>query len=599
MSKILKYTGDFETTTKLEDCRVWSWGTCEIGNIDNIYLGTTIDEFFDWCQQQGSVDLYFHNERFDGEFMLSWLFNNGFEWKKEATEPMTFSTLISGMGQWYALEICWGVTEVQTAKMKRPRRQKQRTIVYDSLKKYPFPVARIAKAFDFPMKKGEIDYTKDRPVGYQPTEDEWQYQIDDIKIMSMALDIQFKQGLTKMTRGSDALSDYKDWVDITFGKSTFKQWFPVMTLGFDKNLRGAYKGGFTWVNRKFQGKLIGEGIVFDVNSLYPAMMYNKPMPYGMPVLYRGEYKENDEYPIYIQHLKVRFRIKPDHIPTIQIKKSGVFAQNEYLESTVNKLGVDECVELALTSVDMELLFAHYDILEIHYEYGYMFRATTEMFKGWIDKWTEVKTTTDGAKRDNAKGILNSLYGKFGTNPDITGKKPVFDKETGIVKLVAGVQETRDPVYVPLAAFVTAWGRWTTITTAQACYDRIIYCDTDSIHLTGTEIPESIAHIIHDKKLGYWGHESTFQRGLFLRQKTYVEEVDGVLHVRCAGMPEIVRTQDPEEQNRINAKRAAKGEPLLNFVSLDNFKVGFTTHGKLLPKRTQGGIVLTDTMFSIK
>lgn len=599
LTKIKKYTGDFETTTKLEDCRVWSWGTCEIGNLENMDFGLDIDSFFKWCKEQQSCDIYFHNERFDGEFMLSWLFKNGFKWQKEATEPNTFSTLISRMGQWYALEICWDVEIVKTSKMKRPRRKKVRTIVYDSLKKYPFPVAKIAKAFDFPMKKGDIDYTMERPVGYQPTPDEWEYLVNDIQIMALALDIQFEQGLTKMTRGSDAMSDYKDWVKEKYGKSVFKQWFPVMSLGFDKDLRAAYKGGFTWVNKLFKGKLIGEGIVFDVNSLYPAMMYNKPMPYGMPVLFRGEYKHNDEYPLYIQHLKVRFRLKENHIPTIQIKKSGLFQQNEYLESTVNKLGVDELVDLALTSVDMELLLEHYDILEIHYTYGYMFKASTEMFKEWIDIWTEVKTTNVGAKRDNAKGILNSLYGKFGTNPDITGKIPYYDEETGIVKLVLGSEETRDPVYVPLAAFVTAWGRWTTITTAQSVYDRIIYCDTDSIHLTGTEIPKDIEHIVDDKKLGYWGHESTFQRAIFLRQKTYIEDIDGELNIKCAGMPEVVRTQDPEQQNTINEERMAKGEPLIEFVTFDNFQTGFKTHGKLLPKRTQGGIVLTDTMFTIK
>ncbi|HBA0083952.1 TPA: hypothetical protein J8W55_002979, partial [Enterococcus faecium] len=147
-----------------------------------------------------------------------------------------------------------------------------RTIIYDSLKKYPFPVKQIAEAFNFPIKKGEIDYTKERPVGYNPTDDEWDYLKNDIQIMAMALKIQFDQGLTRMTRGSDALGDYKDWLKATHGKSTFKQWFPILSLGFDKDLRKAYKGGFTWVNKVFQGKEIGDGIVFDVNSLYPSQM---------------------------------------------------------------------------------------------------------------------------------------------------------------------------------------------------------------------------------------------------------------------------------------------------------------------------------------
>lgn len=572
---IKKYTGDFETTTDINDCRVWSWGVCDIDNVDSITYGLDITQFFEWCEDQGSVDIYFHNEKFDGEFMLSWLFKNGFTWSKEAKEERTFSTLISNMGQWYALEICWNVKYTKT-KTGKTKKEKQRTIIYDSLKKYPFSVEQIAESFNFPIKKGSIDYEKTRPIGYQPTEDEWDYLKNDIQIMAMALKIMFDQGLTRMTRGSDALGDYKDWVKITYGKSRFKQWFPVLSLGFDKDLRKAYKGGFTWVNKVFQGKDIGEGIVFDVNSLYPSQMYDRLLPYGTPLFYEGEYTHNEEYPLYIQNIKVRFRLKERHIPTIQVKQSSLFVQNEYLESSMNKLGVDELIDLTLTNVDLDLFMEHYDILEIHYTYGYMFKASSDMFKGWIDKWIEVKNTTEGAKKANAKGMLNSLYGKFGTNPDITGKVPYMGDD-GIVRLTLGEEELRDPVYVPLACFVTAWGRYTTITTAQKCFDNIIYCDTDSIHLTGTEVPKAIEHLVDPKKLGYWKHESTFQRAKFIRQKTYVEEIDGELNVKCAGMPDRIK----------------------KLVTFDNFEVGFSSYGKLLPKRTQGGVVLVDTMFTIK
>lgn len=572
---IKKYTGDFETTTDINDCRVWSWGVCDIDNVDSITYGLDITQFFEWCEDQGSVDIYFHNEKFDGEFMLSWLFKNGFRWSKEAKEERTFSTLISNMGQWYALEICWNV-KYTTTKKGKTKKEKQRTIIYDSLKKYPFSVEQIAESFNFPIKKGSIDYEKPRPIGYQPTDDEWDYLKNDIQIMAMALKIMFDQGLTRMTRGSDALGDYKDWLKITYGKSRFKQWFPVLSLGFDKDLRKAYKGGFTWVNKVFQGKDIGDGIVFDVNSLYPSQMYDRLLPYGTPLFYEGEYTHNEEYPLYIQNIKVRFRLKERHIPTIQVKQSSLFVQNEYLESSMNKLGVDELIDLTLTNVDLDLFMEHYDILEIHYTYGYMFKASRDMFKGWIDKWIEVKNTTEGAKKANAKGMLNSLYGKFGTNPDITGKVPYMGDD-GIVRLTLGEEELRDPVYVPLACFVTAWGRYTTITTAQKCFDNIIYCDTDSIHLTGTEVPKAIEHLVDPIKLGYWKHESTFQRAKFIRQKTYVEEIDGELNVKCAGMPDRIK----------------------ELVTFDNFEVGFSSYGKLLPKRTQGGVVLVDTMFTIK
>jgi hypothetical protein len=132
----------------------------------------------------------------------------------------------------------------------------------------------------------------------------------------------------------------------------------------------------------------------------------------------------------------------------------------------------------------------------------------------------------------------------------------------------------DPIYLPLAAYVTSWARYKTITTAQTLYHRFIYADTDSIHLEGDEVPDNIE--VHSTRLGAWKHEGTFDRARFLRPKTYSEEMEGVLHVTCAGMPDNVKEQ----------------------VTWDNFHRGATYTGKLLPKQVAGGVVLQDTDFKI-
>jgi hypothetical protein len=194
-------------------------------------------------------------------------------------------------------------------------------------------------------------------------------------------------------------------------------------------------------------------------------------------------------------------------------------------------------------------------------------------------------------------MLNSLYGKFASSPNITGKVPYL-KEDGSCGFRMGEEEFKDPVYTPMGVFITSWARWTTITTAQKCFDRILYCDTDSIHLVGAEIPEAIADIVDPDKLGYWKHEGTFTRAKFIRQKTYIEQYGGHYgwlkfrrkwkgrgiklwclrpDVKCAGMPEKIK----------------------EYVSFNNFEVGFTSYGKLLPKHVDGGVVLVDTEFTIK
>lgn len=83
--------------------------------------------------------------------------------------------------------------------------------------------------------------------------------------------------------------------------------------------------------------------------------------------------------------------------------------------------------------------------------------------------------------------------------------------TIVVKYTLGEKELRKPIYIPVGAFITAWARNITISSAQTVYDRFLYADTDSLHLMGTELPENLD--IDKVKLGAWKHEATFRRVL--------------------------------------------------------------------------------------
>lgn len=549
-----RYVADFETTTNENDCHVWAYGTCEVGNIDNTTIGQTIDDFMKWCSTENKI-VYFHNLKFDGEFIIHWLFNNGFKYSKEKQEK-TFSCVVSSMGQFYIIEVIF----------KTGNKKQEKVIFYDSLKKLPFPVRKIAEDFNLPIQKLEIDYNEERNDDHILTEQEIEYVLHDVKIVAMALQIQIEQNLTKITNGSDALNDFKR----TISKKQFEINFPILDIQTDKDIRQAYRGGFTYVNPKFQNKDIKDGIVFDVNSLYPSVMYDKPLPYGLPLFFNGQYEHDEMYPLFIQNFTCEFKVKKDYIPTIQLKNNLSYIPNEYITES------KEQVNLVLTSVDLELFFEHYDVWNIEYINGWKFKQCVGIFKPYIDKWGKVKKENKGAIRQLAKLMLNSLYGKFGTNPDVTGKIPYLDDEN-VVKWKLGEKEMRDPIYIPMGVFITAWARHKTISTAQLCFDRFIYADTDSLHLVGTDIPKAIEHIIDDKELGYWAHESTFTRARFIRQKTYIEEIAGKIDVKCAGMPDTIKSR----------------------VTWDNFHKGFKSSGKLLPKRVKGGIILKDTEFTLK
>jgi len=589
-----KYACDFETTTDPNDCRVWGWGYMEIGNTKNYKIGNNLDDFMEWLKGCDG-DIYFHNLRFDGSFIVNWLFRNGFEFSKEG-KPNTFSATISSMLQWYMLDICYGYKQYK-------KRKKIHVTMYDSAKKLPFKIKDIAKDFNLPLLKGEIDYHKYRPVGHVIDEEEKEYIHNDLYIMAEALKIQFEQGLTKMTIGSDSMSDYKDIIS----KQQFERLFPVLDREkVDDDIRRAYRGGFTWLNEKYANKMIDGGIVFDVNSLYPAQMYDRPLPYGVPKFFEGEYEENEEYPLYIQHLKCEFRLKDERIPIIQLKNNPMFRGNEYLKSSGG-----EVVEMYVTNVDWKLIQEHYHLYDVEFIDGFMFRSMTGLFKQYIDKWTYIKVTKEGSEKLLAKLMLNNLYGKFATNPDVTGKVPELSDD-GVLKFDLPrnedgeiIEEFRDPVYTAMGVFITSWARFTTIETAQKCYDRIIYCDTDSIHLTGTSIPESIEDIIDDDKLGYWSWEGTFKRAKYVRQKTYMYELymkeeEGklkrateedytttVVDVKCAGLPD-------------EAKRYATWDNFTyyNEDMLMPARDGMF-YGVLKAKQVAGGVVLTDSDYKIK
>ena len=584
--KSYKFVGDFETTTDINDVRVWASCLVNIDTIETAFIGNDIDSFFDFLKNKNSV-VYFHNEKFDGEFILSYLLTHGYKYS-EKKEPKTFETLITDDGVFYSI----------TVYFEKKNKKYKKVVFYDSLKKLPFKVSVIAKAFNLPDEKLTIDYDTPRPVGHVLTEEEKAYIVADCRIVAQALKIQFEKGLTKMTNASDALFNFKDSL-----KGRFDNVFPVLPVALDLDIRRAYKGGFTYLNPTYRCRRIIEGIVLDVNSLYPSVMYDRLLPYGYPMHFEGMYEHDENYPLFIIHLKCCFKLKKKHIPCLQLKNNRRFVETEYLVKSEDAGGIDEPVEMWLTSVDYQLLLDHYDIWDETYINGFKFKGARGMFKEYIDYWMNIKETTTGAMRQLAKLMLNSLYGKFATNPKTRKKLPYIDDD-GIVRYELGKVEERDPVYTAMGCFITAYAREKTIRSAQANYDRFIYADTDSLHLIGYDIPEGLD--VHPTKLGYWKHEGSFVDSYYIRPKTYLEtmkeyKIDTLKHyckllnesfdiyrdeegicytvlkVTCAGMPDNVKEQ----------------------VTYDNFHSGSTFDGKLMPRRFKGGIVLIPTTFTIK
>lgn len=535
--------------------------------------GNSIESFIEFLTDFDGT-IYFHNLKFDGGFIVDWLLRNGYTWiAGRKLQPKEFTTLISDTGQWYSISIN---VERESSGLTRSIK------ILDSLKILPMSIEAMPKAFGIPLKKLDLDYESDREPGHILTQHEIDYITNDVHILARALAFMYEQNMKKLTTGANAMNWYKK--DI--GLKQFDKWFPKLTPVEDADIRKAYKGGFTYLNPAYKNKDIGDGSVYDINSMYPWAMRYKPLPYGQPVYFPGEYEPNGMYPLYVQCLICEFKLKPGRIPSIQIKNNWRYSETEYLTESNGP------TVLYLTSVDLELMKHNYDVTNVEYKGGYMFKARSDMFTNYIDYWYNAKTV---ARQEGNKGIerlsklmLNSLYGKFGTNPKGRSKMPYLNKEKNCVSYMITPEEDRKGGYLPVACFITAWCRDNIIRSAEKCGDRFVYADTDSLHITGTEPPDID---IDNSRLGAFKLEETFERARFIRQKTYMEQVDGKLDVKCAGMPQRIK-------DGITILDA-NGNEIRQEVNFDTFYEGAEFDGKLLPKIVPGGIVLKSTTFKIK
>lgn len=388
--KSLKLACDFETTTDPEDVRVWASCAVDIATLETVFIGNSIEAFFDWLKDKNTV-CYFHNLKFDGEFILSYLLRNGYKYDVEGTKnPKTFTALIADTGVWYSLTVIF----------EKKNKSYKKVVFYDSLKKLPFKVSQISKAFNLRDEKLVIDYKAYRPVGHELTEEERAYIVNDCRIVANALQIQFAQGLKKMTNASDALNGYKE----TVTAKMFEKWFPVLPIELDADIRRAYKGGFVYLNPKHKNRRGLKGVTLDVNSLYPSVMYYNVLPYGYPMYFEGEPVVDDKYNLFIVRLECAFDLKPNHIPTIQLKNNRAFIETEYLTSSDGDI-----VQMTLTSVDLALFLEHYDVSNLTYINGWRFKGVEGLFREYIDYWIKIKEENTGALRQLAKLMLNSLY----------------------------------------------------------------------------------------------------------------------------------------------------------------------------------------------
>ena len=528
---------------------------------------------------------------------------------------------------------------------------------YDTYKLFPMPLRKMGEMVDHKKASDKYDVKKIRDYNYRLTEEEKIYIKSDVLIMQKFYKYVPSYSTDKMTLASNCMTYYKKLlldnpIIINGYKYTFEQLFMqdkntnyrVSTFLQDGRINERYRytwnelceiyqpgytGGITQVNEIFQGKFVvnkdfiksnevikevrkkgipyiktdKKEVIIDVNSLYPSIMYTTKIPYGIPKIYTYPsekfIKDNiKDKVIFCKIVGLSGELKDNKLPIIPKHRNLKQGTSELYHKTIfNKTFFVNYEEFLIWK-------EHYNIYNDYIiEECLIFDSVRDViFKDYIDIFYEMKrngrATGDKVMEKIAKLFLNSLYGKYGTNPkrkhiksyysengwtNIINEQYYYKDENG-EKHFEYIDKDGSFIYPFLASAVTSYARIFLINCIDKLpYEKFIYCDTDSIHFIDNDIYglkefKKDGLISKDKMMKY-SIEDTSMCSIYLAPKKYSYiDAKGKLQVKCAGLPD-----DAKE----------------NIKNITDFYYGYTTTDKKSKQRIKGGYDLIPTLYQIK
>lgn len=649
------FMGDFETTVFAgqEFTEVWASAIVPFYS-EEVIVHNSIGKFFAYIfSLKKNVTIYFHNLKFDGEFILYYLLDklhfqqafdgspeNGFlreakMWNK------TVKYSISHKGQWYSIVLKYRGCIIE---------------IRDSLKLLPLSVKQIGKSFGTKHKKLDMEYKGYRYAGGEIKPEEKDYIANDVLVPKEALEIMFEKGHKALTIGSCCLEEFK---------SIFKQDYPAMDYNdffpnlFEKSLADdfgsnnvgeyilhSYKGAFCHLVKGKENCVFHNGMTLDVNSLYPFVMHSKSgnrYPVGEPWFWKGNYipeEAKDPLRYYFVRLRTRFYLKEGKLPYIQIKGNYLYKPTQHLTTSdiynkktgeyepyyLDRNGVRQpaIVELTLTCTDYEIIKEQYELVDMEILDGCYFNTEIGIFDSYIDKYKKIKMESTGAIRSIAKLFSNNLYGKMASSTNSSFKVAEI-RDDHIMHYTTMEEYDKEPGYIPIGSAITSYARKHSFTIAQLNYHGVdqpgfIYCDTDSLHID-LPLEEIIGVEIHQTEYGCWKAEATWDEAIFVRQKTYIEHVvqenltdinEPYYSIKCAGMPDKCKqlfalslgkskkySDLVEKYDEASMKFLFDSEKRFIHRKITDFKEGLVVPGKLYPTHIIGGVLLVEGPYSMR
>ena len=357
---------------------------------------------------------------------------------------------------------------------------------------------------------GDLDYTKVRHPETPLTDDELQYCINDVLVVSAYIKEQIEKEKYIHKIPLTCTSYCRRFVrkNCLYGP-VFKLWrkqfrkyhafiksLKIRNLDEYKQLKRAFMGGFTHAGHYYSAYTLKNVSHVDFSSSYPYVLLSEQFPMSTASDVDCSNLTKEQFEFYLRNycclfdckiydLKPKFQYE-SYIPSYKcFLKCGVVENNGRVYSA-------DMVALSLTEVDLSIINGVYSFSRIEvsnmkiYKKGYL---PIEIIKSIIELYKN-KTTLKGVKgKENeylvSKGLLNSTYGMMVT--DIVRDLITYEgNEWGLTEGDANDQiekynnSRRRFLYYPWGVWCTAYARrnlWYGIATIGENY---IYSDTDSI-----------------------------------------------------------------------------------------------------------------------
>jgi len=422
---------------------------------------------------------------------------------------------------------------------------------------------------------GDIfDYSRMRYPWTELSEYEKEYCVRDVRSLVQAMKL-------RMTKDGDTLQtipltstgyvrrDCKEaikplYYDIRDMKPNYLQY---------RLLRDAFRGGNTHANRKHVGKILENVASYDMTSCYPAQQLTKRFPMK-PFKWLDNNLNMERVAKFIglgyavvaryrfEGLKIKDRIPIPYLALARTKSADFIGGID--NGRILYAGICEC---ALTEIDLEIVLRQYTFDKVYVLSAMVAKKDylPNAYRNVIQKYYELKTTLKGTSDPEeayayakSKEKLNACFGMSVQDP--LHAKILYDDGNYTVQDLnkIGTDEERKKA-LGEAAFPYQWGVYVTSYARAALqeaidligFDRMVYCDTDSVKMLGTvdlsvinkkreKLADRQGAVATDRKgiphyMGVFEYEGTYDKFITQGSKRYAYEIGGKMGVTVSGV----------------------------------------------------------------